>query len=180
VVFTGDPDKEKGGFYLINSDGRQTRVFHENNYLDDESQFVDVNGDGLPEIVHCAALGGKAEDNPNKVVIDATSVDIIPISSEQVPLLRLVFDVRPFRAKPSWQWRLEENSTGTRDVVVEQQSLDGWMERAKFVWSADKSRFEGPEGSKADGFIARSGDIEPEQIRQFMRLPQSAKSTGAN
>ncbi|MDB5341021.1 MAG: hypothetical protein JWN70_6640 [Planctomycetaceae bacterium] len=173
VVFTGDPEQQNGGVYLINPDGRQTRIFQGQNYLNGDDQFIDTNGDGLPEIVTSNDIGGHDENNPNKIVTDATSLCILPISAEQVPLLRIVFDVRRFKSNLTWRWKLLDRSMGTRDVVIEQQAVGNWTERARFVWSAEKSRYEGPHGSKSDGFIANSGNIETEQIKQFMKTPRT-------
>ena len=172
VVFTGDAEEQRGGIYLIQADGHQTPIWQGNNYVGEDDQFVDINGDGLPEIVANDSPGGTDEDNPNQYVTDATSLIILPITSEQVPLLYIVFDVRPFNAKPSWRARFVENSTRARDVVLEQQTMGEWAQQARFVWSAEKAMYEGPRGSKMDGFIASPGDIELETIKQFMKRPR--------
>ncbi|MBC7822063.1 MAG: hypothetical protein IAG10_34695 [Planctomycetaceae bacterium] len=169
IVFTGDLEQQNGAFYLINPNGRQTPVFQGMNYIDDGSQVVDLNGDHVPEIVVAITLGEHDDGNPNKVVTDATSLDILPISSEQVPLLRIIFDVRPFNAMPSWRWRLAETSKGIRDVVLDQQTGRDWIERARFAWSSKESKFEGSNGSKGEGFIASPADLGREQIRRFMQ-----------
>lgn len=169
VVFTGDAEKQNGGIYLIQANGHQIPVWHGNNFLDGDDQFVDVNGDDLPEIVANDSPGATDEDNPNRLVTDATSLIILPITSEQVPLLYIVFDVRSINSKPSWRGKIVENSTRFRDVVLEQQTGGEWTQRAKFVWSAEKSTYEGPRGSKVDGFIASPGDIELETVKQFLK-----------
>jgi hypothetical protein len=169
VVFTGEPEKQNGEFCLINADGRQTRIFQRTNYLDEDDQFVDVNGDQLPEIVACHAMGGHADENRNRVVTDAAGLNILPITSEQVPLLRVIFDVRPFNAPATWRWRLVEKTAGVRDVVVERQAAGEWHEQARFVWSAEKSKYEGPSGSKQAGFLAAAGNIETAQIEEFLK-----------
>ncbi len=103
VVFTGGPEKQKGGIYPIKADGRLIHIFQGNNYLGDNDQFVDVNGDGLPEIVCAHDIGEFDDGNPKKVVTEATNLNIVAVSSDQMPLLRIVFDVRPFRVTPTWR-----------------------------------------------------------------------------
>jgi hypothetical protein len=174
VVFTGDAEEQNGGIYLIRPDGRQIPVFHGNNYIEGDERFVDVNGDGIPEIISAAVLAGHDdEENPKRVITDAMSLDIIPLSAEQVPLLRILCDVRPFNAEPTWRWKFVDNSAGTRDVVLEQHQMGEWRERAKFMWSLEESKYKGPEGSKLDGFIASAGDIPLEQVLEFIARPQS-------
>lgn len=169
VVLTENPDDSDLGIYLINDDGRQTPIFHGNNLIDQDDQFVDVTGDGIPEIVVLSPMDGRDEKNPDKAAWAVTSLDIIPITQEQVPLLRMVFDVRPYDARPAWRWSLVENPPGARDVVLEHESGGEWTERARFRWSDNDSRYEGPAGSGPDGFISRSGDIAPTQIEEFLK-----------
>ena len=171
VVFTGAPEEQRGGVCLIKADGRQIPIFHGNNYLGDDDQFIDVNGDGVPELVSTATMGGKDEDNPNRIVTDATAIDIIPITPKQIPLLRIVFDVRPVKSPSNWRWKLVKNATGTTDVVVEKIDKGNWTEKARFVWSLKNNKYEGPLGSRREGFIANSGDLETDEIVQFMKRP---------
>ncbi len=172
VVFTGEQEMQKGGVCLINDNGRQIRIYGGNNYIDEEDQFVDVNGDGLPEMV--AGISTIAEDGnePNRVITEGTFLCIQPISSEQIPLLEVAFDVRLYEVEPSWRWRLAESSAGTHDVILEQQVIDQWSERARFVWSSKESKYEGPSGSKEQGFIASFGEMDSTRREEFMKRPK--------
>lgn len=169
VVFTGEQEMQKGGVCLINDNGRQIRIYGGNNYIDEEDQFVDVNGDGLPEMV--AGISTIAEDGnePNRVITEGTFLCIQPISSEQIPLLEVAFDVRLYEVEPSWRWRLADGSAGTQDVILEQQVMDQWSERARFVWSSKESKYEGPSGSKEQGFIASFGEMDSTRRQEFMK-----------
>ncbi len=172
VVFTGEPEKQNGGLYLINAKGRQIPIYQGHNLIRDNHQFVDVNGDGIPEIVCDASIGASGVD-PRKIVTQASCLYIIPISSKQVPLLRVVFDARHFGADPTWRWKLEKNAAGSLDAVIERQATNEWIDVARFVWSAAKLRYEGPVGSIKDGFIASPGHIDAKTIERFMKQAAS-------
>lgn len=172
VVFTkllpSDPGGRTGVIYLINANGLPSPIFQGNNYIEADDRFVDVNGDSFPEIVCSVELAAMSEGNPKRAITEATEVCVIPIASAQVPLLRVLFDNRRFGAEPTWRWRLDSISDGTRVVIIEQRAGNDWTERARYKWSAKKRRFEGPAGSTGDGFIADSGDMDPELYEQFM------------
>jgi hypothetical protein len=125
--------------------------------------------DGVPEIVADGGMVTNDEGKPPKVVAEAGGVLVIPIAPGRPPLLSVVFDSRPYGAEPTWRWRLLKNNAGTQDVVVEQSTKNRWAERARFAWSAKKSRYEGPSGSKAEGFIASPGAIDTKVVLDFMK-----------
>jgi Fe-S cluster assembly iron-binding protein IscA len=174
VVFTGEEGKQRGGIYLINPDGRQTVIFQGHNFIGETDQFIDITNDGLPEIVALNQMGGKAEDNSNRVVTDAESLIILPVTARQTPLLRVLFDVRPFNAHSTWRWRLQKNASGAQDVVIEQQVGQDYEERARYVWNSEQKTFEGPAGSKQEGFIANPGNLDEEVIKTFLKLKLEA------
>lgn len=168
VVFSGEKGKADGGVCLIDSEGKQIPIFQYNNYIEEPGQFRDVNGDGVPEIIAENSMGGRSLNNSNRVVTDTTSVDFIPISKNQQPLLRLLFDNRPFGEAPSWSWKTEKKN-GEHSIVLHEE-VDGQdVERTRFVWSKEKARFEGPMGSIKDGFIANAGDFKIEDVETFIR-----------
>lgn len=172
VVFTGTPGSQIGEIYLINSDGRQTKILQGHGVTDGDDVIVDVNGDKLPEIVAVNDFAAAHEykiGKPERVVTVAKGLTIIPITPEQIPLLQVIFDVRPFKATPTWRWSFVEKSGGVSDVLIEQQQQGEWTERARFVWSELKSQFEGPAGSESEGFIANAGNLDKEQIEQFFK-----------
>lgn len=172
VVFTGEQEKQKGGVYLVNDNGYQTRIYGGNNSIDEEDEFVDVNGDGLPEIVTEIPTGAHDENDPNRIVTDGTEFCILPITSKQAPLLEVHYDVRPFKNKATWRARLAVGLAGNRDVILEQQVVDQWSERARFVWSSKESKYEGPSGSKEQGFIASFGEMDSNRREEFMKRPR--------
>lgn len=171
VVFTGEPERQKGGVYLINDNGLQTRIYGGRNLIDDNDQFVDVNGDGLPEMAAEIPTGAHDENDPNRLGTLGTEFCILPITSEQIPLLEVHYDVRAVDVAVTWRVRIAEGRAGTREVILEQQVMDQWKERARFIWSPEKSKFIGPSGSKEEGFIFSPGAMEPTRREEFMRRP---------
>ncbi|MDB5384789.1 MAG: hypothetical protein JWM11_435 [Planctomycetaceae bacterium] len=114
VVFRGEPDQQQGAFCLIQDDGRQSLPFHGQNLIDEDDQFLDVNGDGLPEIVAVQTMGHHAKDDKKRIACEGTSLDIIPIAAAQTPLLRIIFDPRPFRTESTWRWQLVPSSAASQ------------------------------------------------------------------
>ncbi|MEQ8855408.1 iron-sulfur cluster biosynthesis family protein [Gimesia sp.] len=168
VVFTGAPGKQEGGVHLVDENGRN--VFYSyTDYIDETDQFIDVNGDGVPEIVSESSMSYHSDDSTNKAVTEATSVSVIALSTKRSTLHRLVFDVRPFKEESTWRWKLVENPAGTMDLIIEAPVEDGWEERAKFAWSREKTRFEGPAGSKEEGFISMPDQFSKERFKEFMK-----------
>ncbi len=168
VVFTGARGQRRGGVCLIAADGRQIPIFQSDNYLDETGEFTDVNGDGIPEMVHVTPMAESVSDNP-KEYMQATGVEILPITREQIPLLRIVFDVRESLYGTIWRWKLANNKSGAKDIIIERRDSGRWTEQARFVWSKTKSKFEGPTGSNEQGFIANAGNIEQTRINQFIK-----------
>jgi hypothetical protein len=167
VLFDGAPGKCEGHMCLIGSNGQVIPIFQGNNYLSGEDRFVDVNDDGIPEIIAVTTMGGKRSNQPNRVVTDTTCIDIIPISCDQKPLLRILFDKRDFKAPAQWTWALNLKNDESAEITLHEKSKP--QPTTKFVWQRDVKRFSCQNGSPADGFLARAGNIPLELIEDFVR-----------
>ena len=167
VIFSGAEGKQEGGVCLVDSDGHIVPIFQGNNHLTGDDRFLDVNGDGIPEIVSVSAMGGKHDGNPNRVVTDTTNIDIIPINRIQQPLLRILFDKRKFNESPNWRWELDTSSNGMGIIRLFRNSDDNPV--VQFEWNGESSEFTCPNGSMNDGYIARAGQMPLELIEDFIR-----------
>lgn len=159
VVFTGEPEQQLGGVYLIRASGRQIRMYRGWNYLSDDSQVTDINRDGVPELVIVSHQGGGKGSTPGSVKGQMTHIYVMPITPDQVPLLRLAFDVRRLSAEPTWRWTLTEEADQPRSIILEKPIKGQLSECARFTWSVEKSRFIGPAGASSEGFIAETADF---------------------
>ncbi|MEZ6141585.1 MAG: hypothetical protein R3B84_13515 [Zavarzinella sp.] len=161
VVFTGSEGDSGRGVDVIGDDGRNRPIFGGHNYIEEQGNYLDVNGDSIPEIVSDVL---QASDKNRDIT--ATYFVIVPLDSER-PLLSISFDRRQFSGNSTWKWKLAKTKSGNSDVILEQQVKNKWVERARFIWSKEKSKYEGPSGSSKDGFIAAPGEISSEEIDQF-------------
>lgn len=118
VVFRGEPEQQKGALCLIQDDGRQSLPFHGQNFLNEDDQFLDVNGDGVPEIVAAQAMSYHAEEGPQRLHYEGTSVDIISIAAAQTPLLRIIFNPRMYKVEPTWRWQFAPRTATTPPSIT--------------------------------------------------------------
>ena len=167
VIFSGAEGKHEGGVCLVDSAGQIIPIFQGNNHLAENDRFVDVNGDGIPEIVSVSTMGGKHESNPNRVVTDTTNIDIIPINRIQKPLLRILFDKRKFNESAKWRWEIGSSSNG--HAVIRLFRISDTRPVVQFEWNAETAGFTCQNGSLNDGFIARPGQIPLDLIEDFIR-----------
>lgn len=167
VIFDGRKGKQEGGMCLVDSNGCLVPIFQGNNFLSGDDQFIDLNGDGIPEILAVKIMGGKRPNNPNRVVTDTTCIDIIPISRQQTPLLRILFDKRKFGEPPTWHWSLKFLEDGRSAITLSNSTSD--VPFVEFVWHPAIGAFHCPCGSISAGYIARAGDIPLQLIEEFVR-----------
>ncbi|PQO27833.1 hypothetical protein [Blastopirellula marina] len=172
VIFSGANGKHEGGICLVDSTGKINPIFQGNNYLTEEDRFMDVNGDGIPEIISVTTMGGKHESNPNRIVTNTTNIDIIPVNRVQKPLLRILFDKRKFRESSKWRWELDNSSNAT---VIRLFRISESNPIVHFEWNSQIGEFNCPNGSLSDGFIARPGQIPLDLIEDFIRPIESAE-----
>lgn len=166
VLFTGHPFQQKGGICLIGPDG-QIPIFQNNDYLAENDEFADVTGDGIPEIISFMNMSGDSDADPARTLVVSTSVDVIPIGVTQKPLLRILFDHRDNGSARTWSWRHDKDENGVNRITLSKPNQTKAV--ATFTWSEERSTFEGPKGSIAEGFIAESGDFDMKRILNFVR-----------
>ncbi len=167
VIFAEPPGIREGHICLVGSNGRLIPIFQGHNYLSDEDQFVDLNGDGVPEILTVHGVGGTSPDNPSKIVTTTTSIVIIPISHHQQPLLHVLFGKRNLREPSTWHWNLRILEDGRSVITLSSPTSTAPI--AEFEWQAAIGAFSCPQGSPSEGFIARAGSIPSQLIEEFVR-----------
>ena len=168
VLFSGHPGQRKGWVRLIGPQG-PISIFHGWDSLSDTDNFLDVTGDGVPEIIGVANMSGKRAKNPERVLTEMTNIVIIPVSVDQKPLLSLLFDHRPAGSRRNWSWQhaIDENGKHTISIWKPNQA----KAEATFIWSSDLLAFQGPrQESGEDGFIAEFGKFELKTINDFIHL----------
>lgn len=167
IIFSDEPGKPVGGFCLVDARGRTIPVFSGYNYLSEKDKFVDVNGDGIPEIITATTWGTNEPDNPRKAATNATGVIVLPIGRTQQPLLQIVFDKRHWRDPGTWTWELD--TSDEKGAIVKLYPSPGGPPIAEFKWEPEQRAFSGPPGSKEEGFIARAGHLPfEEEVRPFI------------
>lgn len=173
VIFSGAMGRHDGGVCLVDSTGKIIPIFQGNNHLTEDDRFMDVNGDGIPEIISVSTMGGKHENNPNRVVTDTTNIDIIPVNRTQQPLLRILFDKRKFNEPAKWRWELDNSSND--NTVIRLFRISETNPVVQFEWNPEAEEFDCPTGSSNDGFIARPGQIPLNLIEDFIHPTEVAK-----
>lgn len=129
-------DAPKGHVILIDADGAILPYYMNANSIDDDSEFKDVNGDGIVEEVSTLNIGREQV------------LHILPVTRNQTPSLNIALRQSGFN-KTEWSWHL----VATREPGVFSIEL-GPMEaesgklipKARYQWSKETSSYVGPAG----------------------------------
>ena len=129
----------KGHVILVDADGAIIPYYLNANWIDDQSEFKDVNGDGVIDEVHIIHFHG------------ADVLHVLPMTRDQCPILNIVLKLKKKRGsrETEWSWRLV--GTATPNVFsIEIGPLNAKSEeiipRARYEWSKEKKEYVGPPG----------------------------------
>lgn len=126
----------KGHIMLIDADGAIIPYYINANSIDDHSEFKDINGDGIIEVLSTIGFG------------KAQILHVLPMTREQVPSLNIVLKQSSF-TKTEWSWQVtptNDPSVSTIELGPIDKETKKLVPKAQYKWSKEKSDFIGPAG----------------------------------
>jgi hypothetical protein len=148
-----------GPYSLFEADGTIVPVFAAANMVMDDSELFDYAPHGVNAVGH--AFGYSAGDAFGPDGFSVEVLNIVPTTPRQRPALSVIMGPPSFGFEDSclgdfWSWRyLDVDGDGWPEIEVgpHLDASGAIAPAATFRWSAKDSRYLGPAGSAAEGFL---------------------------
>jgi ankyrin repeat protein len=141
----------KGSMTLIDGDGAIIDLY----YLDDHSEFRDINGDGVLDLI-----------DPISTTDEISVLQVFPVTRRQSPSLNILIREKGFD-EAEWSWRLCK--TDAPDIwAIEVGPIDPTTKeltpKAVYKWSKESQQYVGPQGG--DNLSFKRISIEKDWISE--------------
>jgi len=140
AVFRGAEDATEGMFSLVTAQGEFVNVFNGYNILSPPGTIIDVNGDGIVELLTVVSCCVSTNSD-----ISTSLFLVIPITPDQEPALAVAYN-RGDASNGTFHVS-SKRENGSYDIDIRKHESGVWRTLATYTWSSKSNTYEGPKGS---------------------------------
>jgi hypothetical protein len=139
AVFQGPKGKTEGRVSFMTAQGEFVNVFNGYNILQPPGTILDVNGDGIVELLTSVSCTASTNSISTSLFV------VIPVTTSLKPILAVVYNRGDLNDGTFQLSSKREN--GSYDIQIRRRESGIWRTLATYTWSSEDHMYEGPKGS---------------------------------